>query len=168
MSDSQGFFGAPFVPKAIVSKVSTTLALSTSALGWTSQSALADTALIEALTGACTANTLKTILSITGAGVIPFLLFYIQATTTRADRVKITVDGTVVFDSISASESRSVGHYVEIIGAVQNAVYWNGTGYETVGVTYDNVYFNSSFKVEYSSSLTETDKGKFFYRYLMR
>jgi len=104
------------------------------------------------LSGALTANTYKSVLSVTGSGCITFAGVNREDTTSRLVGIKLTIDGVIVFQSVSSAfGSDSYGIY-----AVGAGGYFNGS------VDYAKpaspVYFNSSFSVEVSSSITETDK----------
>lgn len=118
------------------------------------------------LSGACTANTLKTILSITGAGTISFLALAHVDATSRSSRVKITVDGVVVFDATSgASANNSMA--VELIGAAQAISRFDAQNY-SYRIHEHDIDFNQSLLVEYATSITETDKTRFGYVYYTR
>ena len=112
---------------------------------------------IVTLSGALTANTLKTVLSITGGGgVLRRLGMQTVDATARTLRMKITLDGTVVFDATSASiNSGSYG--IAAIGGFSGV-----SGYSADA---DQVPFAASCLVEIASSLTETDKVKTYYLY---
>lgn len=101
----------------------------------------------QVLSGALTANVLKTVLSVSGQGILNFLSFYSVNGTSRTLRCRLTVDSVVVFDSTSAATALSNGG-----GAVA------GTFFTTPSAAIlDQVNFNSSIVVEIASSLTETD-----------
>lgn len=108
--------------------------------------------------GACTAGVLKTILSVTGSKV---RLNYLQLTnndaTARNNRVRITIDGTVVFDATVANSSGS--HHVAVGQLV---------GGTTTSALFQPVDANNSLLIEYSSSVTETDKATLYYAYEVR
>ena len=99
---------------------------------------------LEILSGAVTSGVLKTVLSHTGAGCLKNLYVYTKDGTARTLRLKITLDGTSVFDSTSASISAN-GNGIVAVGPVQ----------DTAG---DRVFYNASLLVEIASSLSETDK----------
>lgn len=109
--------------------------------------------------GACTANTLKTILSLSGKGVLSLLGVESGDPTSRTHRIKITLDGVVVFDGTTAATTNTTTAFM-VIGSVNYLV-------ASVGavVTYEPLAFNSSLLIEYASSLSETDKAYFGYRY---
>ena len=109
--------------------------------------------------GACTAATLKTILSLSGSGVISFLAVESADTTSRTHRLKVTLDGVVIFDATSTA-TISVSTTLLAIGAMANA-----TASTQSTVTLEPLAFNGSLLVEYASSLTETDKAYIGYRY---
>ena len=110
---------------------------------------------ISTLSGAMTAGTLKTLLSISGVGVKLFhLTFRTNDVTARTIRVKITVDGTVICDATSASISTS-GY-----GGV-----WAGMRSTSSPNAPIIMTSNSTLLIEYASSLSETDKitAEYFY-----
>ena len=109
-------------------------------------------ALKQTLTGAVVANTLKTVLSITGAGEINFAGVVSNDTTSRTHRMKVTIDGYVVFDATSAACIAS-SKGVVAIGLVSPIT--SGIPVQVL----DKVVFNSSFLIEYASSISETDKS---------
>jgi len=101
--------------------------------------------------GALTANTLATATGlgqVTGSGKIKLLCLYTNDATARTLRLKVTIDGTSVFDSTSSSVSSSI-YGVFAVGFADAS----GTVFHE-----DGIYFNSSFKIEIASSLSETDK----------
>jgi len=108
----------------------------------------------QILSGALTANTLKTVLSITGSGTLDFLAAIVMDSTSRSLRARATIDGIVVFDSTSAAGVSSVGAGCVIAGGrVLSDVTTN-----SMAIPSGNVIFNSSLLIEVASSLTETDK----------
>ena len=104
--------------------------------------------------GSMTAATLKTILSVTGRGVIDLFGFTVVNATSRTVRAKITIDGVVVLDSTSAA----------ITTANQGGAFIGGGSSNNIAVP-DPVYFNQSLLIEMASSLTETDMLNIAYRY---
>ena len=101
----------------------------------------------EILSGALTAATLATALSLTGGGILSFLTIFSVDATARTLRMQITIDGTVCFDSTSASlSSANTGSL--IIGSISD------TGYAVDR----EIPFNSSLVIKIASSLTETNK----------
>lgn len=104
----------------------------------------------EVLSGALTANTLATVLSLTGPGEVPLLTSYTKDTTVRTVRTVVIVDGVTVFDFTSAS----IG--VAKRGAiVAGQVADGGSYYVTQG---NPIRFSVSLVVQQASNLTETDK----------
>lgn len=98
----------------------------------------------EVLSGALTANTLSTILSATGGGEILALKAYAKDTTSRTVRLKVTIDGTSVFDATSSAITNT-GVGIIAVG-------------DEAGSIGGGARFNSSLTVEIASSLSETDK----------
>lgn len=153
MSLLSSFFGGEKTPTSIVNGFSTT--------GWTPTTQPATGAqgaawTKQSLSGVCVAATLKTILSITGAGQLNFIGVSTVDTTARTMRFKITLDGVVVFDSTSASVS------VAQKGGVLIGTQDNGQ------VNYfptQSASFAASCLIEFASSVTETDKCNIFLAY---
>ena len=101
----------------------------------------------EVLSGALTANTLATVLSLTGPGEVPLLTSYTKDATVRTVRTVVIVDGVTVFDFTSAS----IG--VPNRGAIVAGQVAGGD------VTQGNpIRFSVSLVVQQASNLTETDK----------
>lgn len=117
---------------------------------WSNGSSLANTAnAVAALSGATTAGTLKTALSVNGRGQLNWLNAFTANATARTIRIKITRDGTVIYDKTTASIS-TIGQGPIAIGA--------GQGNSTPPVVaFQPILFNASLLVEIASSLTETD-----------
>lgn len=105
------------------------------------------------LSGALTANTLATVINRTGAGAVFFLAATVMDTTSRTVRIKVTVDGTVVFDATSNAIT-TVQTGMQVVGSglfYSVTQFFARPGY---------LEYDTSFKVEIASSLTETDKIK--------
>lgn len=111
------------------------------------------------VSGACTANTLKTILSLSGNGVISALGVGSGDVTSRTHRIKVTLDGVVIFDATTAATTSLTTAFM-VIGSVNYLV-------ASVGATvaFEPLAFNQSLLVQYASSITETDKAYIGYRY---
>lgn len=107
----------------------------------------------QTLSGALTANTLKTMLTISGAGVLKFAGVQSLDTTSRTLRIKITLDGIVVFDATSAATTVS---YATQVGVGGLTTYSQAT--PSFLPELERVPFNVSCVVEIASSLSETDK----------
>ena len=88
-----------------------------------------------------TPGTLQTIISHTGRGRVNVLNAYATNATARTIRVKITVDGTVVFDATSASVSAS-GAGMKIIGSLDSSA-----------VVYQPIDYQESLLIEAASSV---------------
>jgi hypothetical protein len=109
------------------------------------------------LSGAMTEGTLKTYLSRTGeAGELTSLAYKTNDTTSRMVRFKITVDGslTPTYDAVSAAITNTNR------GAIICGVVSVPTNYMLMEIP--KIYYKSSILVEYSSSVTETDKLTIF------
>ena len=135
MSSLLQFVGMNRVPTAIVNAFSSG---SPAGVAITRQNAA------EILSGAVTSGVLKTVLSHTGAGCLKNLYVYTKDSTSRTVRIKVTLDGTSVFDSTSSAIALS-GAGLCVVGPVQ----------DTAG---DRVFYNASLTVEIASSISETDK----------
>jgi hypothetical protein len=107
------------------------------------------------LTGALTANTLSTVLSVTGSGVVNCLSASGVDATSRTHRLKITIDGVVALD-VTSTAIAAANKGIDAIGTSLNA----GTY-----LIFDQIPFNTSFLVEYASSVTETGKTTISYLY---
>ena len=107
----------------------------------------------EVLSGALTANTLATVLSLTGPGEVPLLTSYTKDATARTVRTVVIVDGVTVFDFTSASISTTKR------GAIVAGELAGTPGGATFYVTQGNpIRFSVSLVVQQASNLTETDK----------
>ncbi len=107
----------------------------------------------EVLSGALTANTPATVLSLTGPGEVPLLTSYTKDATARTVRTVVIVDGVTVFDFTSAS----IG--VAKRGAIVAGQLAGHSGAATYYVTQGNpIRFSVSLVVKQASNLTETDK----------
>lgn len=149
---SQFTGGGGLIPKSIVNG---------GLVQGTSNSSLATlTPGTSVLTGALTAATLSTILSISGKGAISVLALQSVDATSRTHRVKITIDGTVVFDNTTGAVTSS--NFMQVIGQVV----WSPT--VPVGYIENPILFNTSLLIEYASSLSETGKTRFGYIYYTR
>ena len=104
---------------------------------------------VEALSGALTANTFATVLSVTGSGEVPLLSCYCKDSTSRTLRMRVTVDGVVVFNPTASAAIASNGAGIFAAGQFTAVgVFAQGTP----------IRYSSSLLVEVASSLTETDK----------
>lgn len=105
------------------------------------------------LSGALTANTLSTALSLNGPGVLKVAAVQCQDATARTLRLQVTLDGTVVFDATSASIYKSgsgifaVGFPVDTTSGTAEA----STGFEAISFKYSCV-------IKIASSVSETNK----------
>ena len=105
------------------------------------------------LSGALTANTLKTIFSkLDGPCEFTQLSFYTNDSTIRTMRVKVTVDGVSVFDYTSAS-----------FGINQNGCCLAGYINSQYNINIGTIRSSSSLVIEIASNLTETDKFSISY-----
>lgn len=143
MSSIFQFMGGARATKSIVNAFSTS--------GWTPTAVSAPGSRLL-LSGATTASTLKTLLTVAGAGSVSSLALSTTDPTTRTLRLRITVDGVVAFDSTSiAAGSGGVGCLVGA-GLVGSSA--------ALG---EPIRFLTSLVVEVASSVTETDKLQLAY-----
>ena len=130
---------------AVTSMVS---ALSTStSLAFTSAAQSANA--VTALSGAMTAGTLKTAYQASGKGRVNFFAVGVNDATSRTVRVRITVNGTVVFDKTSSTIVNN-GQAVVAIGGISSA---SGNP-----IVFQPIDYTNGVLIEIASSLTETDK----------
>lgn len=150
MSNLSQFVGGAKVPKLLVNKTST------NGSGADSINYGAAPAGAKAVdSGALTSNTLATVLSVTGSGVISLMVCAGVNDTSRTHRFKMTLDGVVVYDATTAAIA-STNYGINLVGAANPSA--------TVQVR-DPIPFNSSLLIEYASSLTETGLTRFSYVY---
>lgn len=101
--------------------------------------------------GALIANTLTTVLSIAGRGLVNVLGAGGIDATSRTIRLKVTIDGLVVFDATTNAITAS-SYGLMAIGYCGNA------GGSAALPTFQPVRFNTSLLVQIASSVSETDK----------
>lgn len=99
----------------------------------------------SAFSGTLGVGVLGTLLNITGAGWVPLLNAASSDATARTVRMRVTVDGTVVFDATSATVG-TAGRGIFAAGMVTN------TG---VVEQAQPIRFNTSLRVEAATSLAE-------------
>ncbi len=150
MLDAKSFFvGGTYRPTVVVNKYSTA-GVTPDNISFTSGGVIK-----EVLTGAVTAGVLKTVLNITGsAGRLQFLSLVTASPVSRTLRIKLTLDGVVVFDSTSAATATSPYGIVAVGSAGANSA-----------VLFQQLPFYTSLLVEIASSLTETDGTRVGYVY---
>lgn len=112
-----------------------------------------------ASSGTLTAGTLATVLSVTGKGALTYLGIQSMDATSRTHRVRITIDGAVVFDATSAAHATANG------AAYVHGHYNDQSKQKIEGVP---LLYGSSLLVEYASSLTEENKTRLAYTYYVR
>lgn len=102
----------------------------------------------EVLSGALTADALATLLSVTGAGEVPFLTIYSKNNAARALRIQVIVDGQAVpaFDATS-----------DVIGNANQGIPVIAVGAAPAVPSPSPIRFNRSLEVNVASSLTETN-----------
>lgn len=130
--------------KAIINASSTT--------GFTPLSNL-DSAMLmigkDVVSGALTANTLATLLNVSGSGTLNLVAARTVDATSRTMRMRVTLDGTVAFDSTSTAMT-ATGKGMLAVGVMAQAT--------PFPISLDNVTFTTSCLVEWASSITETGK----------
>ena len=103
------------------------------------------------LSGSLTANTYKEILSLTTSGSLRLCGVYTEDATSRTVGLKIVIDGTTVFDGVSATQAAS-GRGIMAVGI---------SHFDTSNQAADSlewIRFNASLSLQIKSSITETDK----------
>ena len=152
MSNLSQFFGVGGVKPTSIDAPMTPISAPTSSTGFRTT---------NVNSGACTLNTLKTVLSVTGKGALTRLWLASADTTSRTHRIKITMDGTVVFDKTSSAVTTAtpiVIHGDLTVGSGTNGPLIEGTP----------LIFDSSLLIEYATSITETDKAQIGYTVHLR
>jgi hypothetical protein len=96
---------------------------------------------VDILPGAVTANVLKTVISETGRGRIDYLAIGNGLGSTKTIRLKITIDGNVVFDATSASNTGNIYGLIAVYAGC-------------------SVEYHSSLLVEGATSVSGTDTFK--------
>lgn len=99
--------------------------------------------------GAMTANTEKTLLTVFGEGVVQYLTLRVLDATARTASVKLLIDGRIVF-SASAATSTTDDGWVMIGGFLRTA-----SGYIP---QFAAIPFRDSVILRATSTITETDK----------
>lgn len=157
MSNLSQFFsgsGGGLVPKSInnggMAKTSMTTPLAAASIGSCN----------VALSGVLSAATLATVLSVSGKGAVSYLALQSVDGTSRTHRIKITIDGTVVFDNTTAVTTQTSVH--DVIGHSLKSTL-TPTQQDAFAETL--LQFSTSLLIEYASSLTETAMTRFAYVY---
>lgn len=115
------------------------------------------------LSGVCTAATKKTILSISGAGVLNLVALHHKNGATSTDHtITITIDGVAV-----ATQTVTISVADHGMVTVGNLFHTGTTSTvaDYINPILDQIPFNTSLLIEYTSSLTATDKAQIFYKY---
>lgn len=123
--------------------------------GYTSQAAAVGDARLT-LSGALTANTLATLLNLSGSGEVHSLGVATQDGTARTIRAQLIVDGITVYDYTSGNIT-NVGMGCMLVGS--EAV---GAG---LAKSIGHLHYNTSLVLKIASSLTETDKLGVYAKY---
>lgn len=104
----------------------------------------------EVLSGALTANTLKTLMTVSQAGQMPYLSFYAKDVTSRTMRCVVIADGVTVFDSTTPAIVQANRGY-----PIAFAMTGSSGTVPTLGPP---IRWAQSLVVQVASSLSETDK----------
>lgn len=152
MSDLAQFFGGQLATTAIVNAHSSGSPAGIS-LSTVQQLAKA------VLSGALTADTLATVVSISGRGWVPICAVQQEDTTSRTLRLQVIVDGVTVFDSTSAA---STTQYRGIVAAGNHTQDTSGK-YQLTDSS-NAIRFLTSCVIKVASSLSETDKLSVLYK----
>jgi hypothetical protein len=111
--------------------------------------------------GTLTANTLTTVLSVSGRGVLYFFGLGGFDSASRTHRAKITLDGVVIYDATSAAVTSTAAWVVPVGSVAPSATL-------SAAIIPDPLQFNTSLLIEYASSLSETAKTIFATKYVAR
>lgn len=168
MSTLSQFAGGGFIPSAIVNAHSTTLQDPGVSHARKSNGQFDPAKWV--MSGACTAGTLKTILSVSGPGALTFLAYgNTNGSVTRTNRLKITLDGVVIFDATTVLSAKSAS---DVVIPVLGCIAIRDTGSSLLGgdgVTEGPpLMWSTSLLIEYATSVTETDKANIGYIYYTR
>lgn len=121
--------------------------------GWGGVAPIASLATQSILSGALTAGVLTTVLGLSGRGAISLLGVTTADATSRTIRMKLTLDGIVVFDSTSIAIVTSGNGGFVVGGSFYSA--GSGASFQQVDPI---IEFESQCLFEIASSLSETDK----------
>lgn len=111
------------------------------------------------LSGALTANTLATVVSITGQGWVPVCAVQQEDTTSRTLRLQVIVDGVTAFDATSAASTTANRAIVAAGSHIQTSA-----GNYQLADGHPGIRFFASCVIKIASSLTETDKLSVLYK----
>lgn len=115
------------------------------------------------VSGSLTANTLSTVLNLSGRGVLSFLACASTNAGSRSHRFKVTLDGIVIFDGTSTA-SNQVNNYYPVFGQL---VQLSAT-YTSFAALLEPIPFDKSLLIEYASNQTEIGGTTLAYRYYPR
>ena len=152
MSSLSQFTGGARVPKVIAGNNENAITGTNPVAAIASAAARRASNVRQILSGALVASTYKTLLSVSGGGLVNFLALQVLDATSRGVDMRVTIDGTVVatVSSITAVQVAN-GAYVAI-GSVDASSNTSPTN------IFDPTPFNTSLLVEVRSTLGETDK----------
>lgn len=116
------------------------------------------------LSGAVTANTWKTLVSVTGAGVVHYCSLHANNATSKQSKLRITADGIVLVDSLmpgaAAANHQAYGaHGIGLAAQFDSTNQWHNV------FVLDWIPFNASLLIEMQSTVSETDGHFLAYNY---
>ena len=115
------------------------------------------------LTPALVSGVLTTILSLSGKGCISFLACAAANGTAKTHQLKVTLDGVVIFDGTSLTNTITSVFY-PAIGGLAEVVYTQ----LALGVVHRDLDFDESLLVQYACSVSETAGTFVAYSYFPR
>lgn len=113
----------------------------------------------KTLSGALTANTYKTFISVSGQGNLFFaaIVCDISGGTARDMSIRVIADGVIVSE-LTGTTVATKGRSLVAIGSISSFSTESGTYAPVAPSAYGNVRFNKSLSIEAKTSLAETDK----------
>ena len=111
------------------------------------------------LSGACTADTLKEVINISGGGVVQYLAVGAADSTTREVRAELVIDGVTCFDATATAVAVD-GRGIVVIGGA-------GISAAVNTAPLDSIPFKNSLVFSISTSITETDKLAAYAQYYL-
>ena len=146
------------IPPKSINLTSTAIQTTTNANPWLYYM---NSAIPNVLSGACAAGVAKTIVSITGGGVLNFLALHNLNSSGVDETLKITIDGVVIAThalSCNAFNGMVTVGAVALSGVTTTAV-------DSVSPILEDIPFSKSLLIGYTSGSTLTDKARIYYKY---
>lgn len=157
MSNLNQFFGNPLgIPPTLLVGNDTTI--TPTSVGLSTDVIRAMCNVKSTLSGALTATTWKTLVSITGGGVLNFSAVQALDTTARSMGMRITIDGVVVSTRETLDAAMNANAFIPVVGSSVTTTNLND-------FKFDPIPFAVSLLIEVRSSLSETDKIAALYNY---